>query len=755
MTKTGRAVHIIFYNRENGYTVAVFETKDEQITIVGNFHELREQVTYELEGEFHTHPRYGEQFKVSSYREALPDDAEGIYQYLASGTVKGIGAKYARLIVEAFGPESLRVIEETPEELLNIPGIGPKKLEKIVTSYHETRAFAEVSMALGRIGLTTAQSIRLYKEYGEGAVSVVTENPYRLLDEISGMSFRKVDELAKEIGIEAENEFRVQSGILYLLRRAVHDGSTYLPKRELIEKTVELLEVGSEATEENLIQLALAGKVKEDTLEGMEVVYLYPFYEGELLVTEHLYRILTHPCEALRAEIPNLIADAEQQAEITLAEEQRRAVTEALTNKVTIITGGPGTGKTTIIRLIVRIFERLGISCSLAAPTGRAAKRMTEASGREAKTIHRLLEYAYQDDLEWPTFGRNAENPLEDKVFIIDEMSMVDILLMEAFLDAVQDDARLILVGDVDQLPSVGAGRVLADMIDSESVPVVHLREIFRQAGESAIVRNAHAVNRGEYPSEEGPESDYFFMHRKSEEEVVHTLRELCTGRLERYYDFIRTGSDIQVLTPTRKGRLGTVRLNEMLQEAVNPPEEDKKQMTFRGTIFRTGDKVMQMKNNYMISYEKTDGGSGQGIFNGDLGRILDVDPEMKTVKVLFDEQLVTYTTEELDQLELAYAVTVHKAQGCEFPAILIPMSWFPPMLMTRNLLYTALTRGKRLVVVIGSERCLRSMVDHDRSDARWSGLAARLRERDARASAEDGAVSAEEAIRRMLGETE
>ena len=755
MTKTGRVVHIIFNNRENGYTVAVFETKDEQFTIVGNFHELREQVTYEVEGEFHTHPRYGEQFRVSSYQEALPDDAEGIYQYLTSGTVKGIGAKYARLIVEAFGTETLHVIEERPEELLQIPGIGEKKLEKIVTSYHETRAFAEVSLALGRIGLSTAQSIRLYKEYGEAAVSVVQENPYRLLEDLHGMSFRKVDELAREIGLEAENEFRVQSGLLYLLRRSVRDGNTYLPKKELIEQTVELLEIGSEAPEDNLMHLALEGKVKEDVLEGMEVVYLYPFYEGELLVTEHLHRLLSHPCEKLRAKIPNLIEDAERQAGIRLAEEQRKAVTEALTNKITIITGGPGTGKTTIIHLIVRIFERLGMSCSLAAPTGRAAKRMTETSGREAKTIHRLLEYAFQEDLEWPTFGRNAENPLDDKVFIIDEMSMVDLLLMEAFLNAVQDDARLILVGDVDQLPSVGAGRILADMIESDCIPVVHLHEIFRQAGESAIVQNAHAVNRGEYPSDQGPDSDYFFMHRKSEEEVAGTLLELCTGRLERYYDFIRTGSDIQVLTPTRRGRLGTVRLNEMLQEAVNPPEEGKKQLTFQGTIFRTDDKVMQVKNNYMISYEKTDGSSGQGIFNGDLGRILDVDPEMKTLKVLFDEQLVTYTIEELDQLELAYAVTVHKAQGCEFPVVLIPMTWFPPMLMTRNLLYTALTRGKRLVVIIGSERCLHSMVDHDRSDARCSGLAARLRAREARMKSENGPVSAEEAIRRMLGEME
>jgi exodeoxyribonuclease V alpha subunit len=730
-TKEGKIAHVIFNNPDNGYTVAVFETDDEQFTITGSFHAVNPGARYRLTGEFRVHRKYGEQFNVESYEELVPDDAEGIRNFLASGEIKGVGIKTAGLIVDAFGTETFDIIENDPEKLLQIKGIGRKTLDQIVESYSETREFAHISQALGEIGVELSQAVKIYKLYGAESMAVVRENPYTLVDNVYGMTFRRADRIASKIGIERDSGFRIQCGIKYALQYHAGSGSTFVPKDILVEESVKLLDVSSELIEENLVQLAFTGDIQTDSIDGMPVIYMYGYYVAEQSVAWNIGRIRDAKIPPLPADIGNLIADAEQREDISLSDEQREAVRTALTENICIITGGPGTGKTTIINIIVKILERLDIKTAVAAPTGRAAKRITETSGVPAKTIHRLLEYVFSEDEDVMTFGKNEDDPLEEKAVIVDEASMIDLMLMDGLLRALSDGTRLIIVGDADQLPSVGAGNVLRDMINSDYIPTIRLKEIFRQAGESLIVVNAHLINSGEYPGFNEKDSDFFMMEKKTDEDIVATIESLFTGRLESYYDFVRSWRDIQVITPTRKGKLGTASLNQVLQSVLNPASPDRAERQFGGKTFRVGDKVMQIRNNYSMEWRQPGGGFGTGVFNGDMGTIESIDTDTHQVVVCFDDRYVTYGVDEIDELELAYAITVHKSQGSEFPVVVMPMWGFPPMLMTRNLLYTAVTRGRRLVVIVGSQKRMEQMIDNNRSDERDTGLEWRLRQRD------------------------
>lgn len=729
----GELTRVIFHNDENGYTVAVLDTEDGSLRAAGAMNEPLVGRKYSFEGSFVVHKKYGEQFSFSAYAEIRAEGAEAILEFLASGAIKGIGPVSAKLIVEAFGDEALIVIEQEPDRLLEIKGIGKLTLEKIVTSYGESKAFAEVSLELQSMGIEMADTVRIYKIFGNESPAIVRENPYILADEIRGFSFLKADRLADKLGFEEDSEFRIESAIKYVLSRWAVNGSTLMPEELLTEKVIDLIDTRTELVRECLSTMAFCGDIQTDMIDGVPVVYLYGYYYAEERTAHNLKRLMYDKFIAPCANVDNLIADAEsaigrERGEFELSDRQRNAVREALLNNVTVITGGPGTGKTTILNAIVKIFERLEIKTALAAPTGRAAKRMEEASGMNASTIHRLLEYVYSEELDEMSFGRNAENKLEQMAFIIDEASMIDIMLMDGLLEAIQSGARLILTGDVDQLPSVGAGNVLRDIISSEMVPTVRLTEIFRQAGDSSIVSNAHRINEGEYPEFSGAESDFFIIRDGNEQDILENIKSLVGGRLESHYDFIKSAADIQVLTPTKKGVLGAPNLNTIIQEVVNPPTKEKGELHFGSRIFREGDKVMQLRNNYSAEWKDINTyADGEGIFNGDMGIVSEICDGGKAMLVLSDEKLIKYEGEMLEEIDLAYAITVHKSQGCEFPAVIMPVWAFPPILMTRNLLYTAVTRGKKLVVIEGSEQRLQWMINNNRTDERYTGLKFRL----------------------------
>ena len=733
MEKIGKLEHIIFHNEENGYTVGVFETEDEQFTVTGNFHHPNPALQYRIVGNFKVHKKYGEQFNVESYEELMPSDTDGIRDFLAAGTIKGIGPKMAATIVEKFGKSTMDVMENSPEKLLEIKGIGAKRLAVILKSFAETIEFTRVSFALQELGITTGQAVRIYKAYGNDAISVVKDNPYCLAEDIYGMTFQRADEIAMKLGFEPDCQFRLESGVEYVLSQFAMSGSTFMPKSQLVDETVRLLDVGHEQVEDCLLQMAFQGSIQTDTIDDRAVVYLYGYYLAEQSVAWHLSQLMEARVEALPVDLSNAIAEAERRSRngIHLSDEQREAVRTALLSNVCIITGGPGTGKTTIINTIVRILTNLDVKTALTAPTGRAAKRMSETSGMPATTIHRLLEYAFLEGSTDMHFGRNEENPLDYKAIVVDEASMVDLMLMDGLLKAIRPGTRLIIVGDVDQLPSVGAGTVLRDLIMSEYIPTVRLTEIFRQAGESLIVVNAHRIQQGEYPSYNEHNKDFFLMTRDTDASILSTIEELFQGRLQNYYDFIHDGFDIQVITPTKKGVLGTVNLNQVLQEVLNPPEPGKNEKKYMSRIFRTGDKVMQIRNDYQTEWKSNDGSEGCGVFNGDMGRITGISEDGSRISVQFDDKTVIYEEDNLQDLELAYAITVHKSQGSEFPVVVMPMTWFPPMLMTRNLLYTAVTRGKSLVVLVGKSDRLNAMVDNNRTEERYTGLQQRLRQID------------------------
>lgn len=729
MQQEGKLGKIIFHNDENGYTVAVFDTETGSIRIAGSFAEPKSGARYRLQGRFTIHPKYGEQFSVATYEEMLPEGADAILEFLSAGNIRGIGPKTAGLIVEMFGDEALTVIEETPEQLLKVKGIGAKALAKITESFGESREFANTSIELRELGIEMSEAVRVYKMYGKDSVRIVKENPYTLTDDIRGITFNKADAIAARIGIDPGSGIRIESGIRYVLKSWAASGSTLMPESLLVEKTAGILDVMMDDVRDSLRDMIFAGELEEDTLEGIHVIYLYGYYHAEQRVAHALKTIMGAAIKPVPMQKGNVLSAARECAggSVELSKEQERAILECITNNVTIITGGPGTGKTTIINSLVNIFGFAGLSVALAAPTGRAAKRMEEASGMPAMTIHRLLEYVWSEEEDMLNFGRNEENPLEHDVIIIDEASMIDLMLMDGLLKAVKEGTRLIFTGDADQLPPVGAGNVLRDMIASECIPTIRLKEIFRQTEGSGIVANSHRINNGEYPEQQGG-NDFYIICKNSETSITDTIRELVGGRIEANFDFVRSADDIQILTPTKRGMLGAPALNAMLQEVVNPPSEDKAELKIGSVTFREGDKVMQLRNNYGAEWRSDDFiTEGEGVFNGDMGEIESIDAADKAMTVRMDDRVIEYAGDMLEEIDLAYAVTVHKSQGSEFPAVIIPVLSFPPMLMTRNLLYTAVTRGKKLVIIVGDPARVRAMTDNDRADGRFTGLRERL----------------------------
>ncbi len=758
---TGTIREVIFHNNENGYTVAVFESQrlaqdapddadaagtadasgapdaadaaagtPDYFTVVGILPGAAPGKTYMIRGNFTEHPVYGEQFKVTAYEERMPSSEEGIREFLASGAMKGIGPKTAAAIVDRFGEDTFRIIAEEPHRLTEVSKIGPKTAVKISEAFAQQREFAGVTLKLQQYGISASYAFRLYQNYGADTVAVIEENPYQLIDDVHGIGFVKADRIARRIGFEPDDPFRIRSGILFTLTHFAADGHTYLPEEELCEKAAQILELSMDQIREQLALMAFAGDIHVDQLEGRRVVYLQQYYLAEQRVTANLRQLRAAPLKPVDGEVDSLIRRTEAATGIHLSENQKDAVRRSLENGVSVITGGPGTGKTTIINSIIEILEESGLDTAIAAPTGRAAKRITETSGHPASTIHRLLEYSYSEDDSVLRFGRTAENPLDHDAVIIDEASMIDLQLMDALLNALRPGTRLLLVGDDDQLPSVGAGNVLRDMISSEYIFCMKLTEIFRQARESMIVVNAHRINKGEYPDCNARGKDFFLLRRASEKEMLETILDLCVRRLPGYYPQTDPIRDIQVLTPVRKGTLGCLNMNGRLQEVLNPPDPEKAEKVHGDRIFREGDKVMQIRNNYEMQWrDSADFSEGEGVFNGDVGFVQTIDTEFNEMTVVFDgSRYVTYQFGQLDELELAYAVTVHKSQGSEFPIVVMPISWFPPVLATRNLLYTGVTRGKEAVVLVGSENKLHGMVDNNRISRRYSGLAWRLR---------------------------
>lgn len=721
---------IIFHNDNNAYTVAVVQSDREEFVAVGSLPDAAKGRTYVLTGVWKQHPSYGEQFVFSEFREVMPTSLEGIKGFLASGMLKGIGKKTAASIAAKFGKDTFDIIEKEPQRLTEISGIGPAKAEAISEAFHAHREFAEVTVYFQQYGISAEYAMKLYKQYGSNTIAIATENPYQLIKDVAGIGFRRADAMALKLGIAKNDEARIRSGVEFTLWYYAGEGNVFVPQKELCERTAGLLDVSSDEIAEQLMVMAIEGDIRVEMLEGRAVVYLAVYYNAEKNVAVKLAQLCESELKGVNTDMNSLIALTERETGITLSEKQKYAVITSLSYGVSVITGGPGTGKTTIINSIINVLSHGGHKIAIAAPTGRAAKRITETSGHFAQTIHRLLEYYYSEGEDAMRFGKTAEDPLDYDAVIIDEASMVDLLLMNGLVNALKPGTRLIMVGDADQLPSVGAGNILRDIIDSEYVYSVKLDEIFRQARESLIVVNAHRINKGEYPSINEKDKDFFFMRRNGELEILETVKKLYKERLPRYYTNCEPVRDIQVLTPVRKGLIGSINLNKELQAVLNPLRAGLVEKKYGDKVFRVGDKVMQIRNNYELSWKRlSDFTEGEGVFNGDVGFIDSIDVEFNEMTVVFDEdKYVKYDVTNFDELELAYAVTVHKSQGSEFPIVIMPISWFPPMLATRNLLYTAVTRGKEAVVLVGSEQKLFAIVDNNAITKRYSGLAVRLR---------------------------
>ncbi len=731
----GYIEHIIYRNADNGYTVLNLVSGEEEITCVGIFASIAEGENIEAEGDYTAHPTYGKQFKVERFEEKAPEDEEAIERYLGSGAIKGIGLAMAARIVRRFREDTFCIIEEEPERLAEIKGISERKAMEIAAQVNEKRDLRQVMIFLQQYGISMNLAVKVYAQYGAEVYQIVKENPYRLADDISGVGFRTADEIAAKVGIRTDSDFRIRSGILYTLLQASSDGHTYLPQDELTKKAGNLLGVAPEYIEKHYMDLAIERKIvmkQAEKEEGSQTqIYAATFYYMEAN-TAAMLRQLNVRYDVPDIEIEQRIRSIEKQTEMTLDEHQVMAVKEAIRNGLLVITGGPGTGKTTTINTIIRYFELEGMDIFLAAPTGRAAKRMSETTGFEARTIHRMLEL--NGGMEGAAgFERNETNPLETDVIIIDEMSMVDISLMNSLLKAVAAGTRLILVGDVNQLPSVGAGSVLKDIIASHVCNVVMLTKIFRQASTSDIIVNAHKINRGEEVTLDNKSMDFFFLKRYDADVIISVTLQLIKQKLPKFVD--ATPYDIQVLTPMRKGLLGVERLNGILQQYMNPPEKGKREKEHGQILFREGDKIMQTKNNYQLEWEiRSKYGlsieKGTGIFNGDMGIIREINDYTEIVTVEFDEgRMVEYPFKLLDELELAYAITIHKSQGSEYPAVVIPLLSGPAMLMNRNLLYTAVTRAKKCVTLVGNDVTFAQMIQNTSQQKRYSGLCDRLRE--------------------------
>lgn len=727
----GYVEHIIYRNADNGYTVLNLVSGEEEITCVGIFSAIAEGENIEASGDYTDHPTYGKQFKVESFEEKAPEDEEAIERYLGSGAIRGIGLALAARIVRRFKADTFRIIEEEPERLAEVKGISERKAMEIADQVNEKRDLRQAMIFLQQYGITMNLAVKVYQQYGHEVYGIIRENPYRLADDIEGVGFRTADEIAVRVGIRMDSDFRIRSGILYVLLQASTEGHTYLPEEELTRRTGQLLEVGEEQIEKQYMDLAIERKIIMKQGENQTQIYAASFYYMEAN-TATMLKQLNVSYEVPDLEIEERVRRIEKQTGMELDEHQMTAVKEAVRNGLLIITGGPGTGKTTTINTIIKYFEMEGLDIFLAAPTGRAAKRMSETTGFEARTIHRMLELNGGVDGA-AGFERNEQNPLETDVVIIDEMSMVDISLMHALLKAVAVGTRLILVGDVNQLPSVGPGSVLRDIIRSHECNVVMLTKIFRQASTSDIIVNAHKINQGEEVTLDNKSMDFFFLKRYDADVIISVVLQLIKQKLPKFVD--ATPYDIQVLTPMRKGLLGVERLNGILQRYLNPPSPQKREKEHGDILFREGDKIMQTRNNYQLEWEiRTKYGlsvdKGTGVFNGDMGIVREINDFAETMTVEFDEgRMVEYPYKLLDELELAYAITIHKSQGSEYPAVVIPLLSGPSMLMNRNLLYTAVTRARKCVTLVGNEVTFAQMVQNTSQQKRYSGLCDRLKE--------------------------
>ena len=734
---TGYVDHIVYQNSDNGYTVMTLVAEGEEVTCVGMCKGLGQGENISAEGEYIEHPVYGRQFKIQTYETVAPTDRAGMERYLGSGAIRGVGEALAARIVKKFGDDTFRIIEEEPERLAEVKGISERKAQEIAVQMEEKKDLREALVYLQQYGISNTLAVKIYNTYGMEMYSVMRENPYRLAEDVSGVGFRIADEIAGRIGIHTDSDYRIRSGILYTLLQAVGEGHCFLPLELLLRRASELLGVSEENIRPQVDNLIMDRKL---VAKG-DAVFAAAYYYAELNCANMLRNLNIPMLEAenLPAQDMAIRKRLERMADnlsMELDELQLKAVEESIKNGLFILSGGPGTGKTTTINMIIRYFESEGMDIFLAAPTGRAAKRMTEATGFEAKTIHRLLELnsaLSDDDTRRANFERNQENPLEADVVIIDEMSMVDIQLFQALLKAILPGTRLILVGDVDQLPSVGPGQVLRDLMNSEAFPMVTLEKIFRQAGESDIVVNAHRINKGEQIALDNKSRDFFLLERNDVNVIYKHMIQLIREMLPKYVN--ATPFDIQVLTPMRKGSLGCETLNGILQRYLNPADPHKKEHSYGNTVFREGDKVMQIKNNYQLEWEIVGRynipiDKGMGVFNGDMGRVLEINETMSTLLVEFDDgRRVNYPFSGLEELELSYAITIHKSQGSEYPAVILPLLGGPRMLFNRNLLYTGITRARNCVTILGSSETVRNMIDNVSENRRYTALESRIRE--------------------------
>ncbi|MGN0383533.1 MAG: ATP-dependent RecD-like DNA helicase [Eubacterium sp.] len=739
MTISGYVEKILFKNEDTGYMVIVIADGDKEKTCTGRFAYLEEGEYIEVSGEEIMHPIYGKQISMTSYEIKHSTDAISIQKYIGSGAIKGVGEALAKRIVDKFGEDTFHIIEQEPERLSEVKGISERKAREISAQVMEKRDVREAMIFLQNYGISAGLAVKVYNEYGEDIYNIIKTNPYRIADDIAGVGFRRADDIAKRVGIADNSDFRIKSGIIYTLNQAANAGHTYLPKELLIKQVSHLLEIEDivfdkegqfniEALDNLINDLALESKIVIKEIDGILCIYSSLYYYTELDTARMLHDLNVRTAFG-DERLLDIIKDIEEKEDMQLDELQRLAVMEAVNNGLLVITGGPGTGKTTTINVLIRLFEAASMSISLAAPTGRAAKRMTEATGYEAQTIHRLLELsgAPSENRAIANFERNERRPLESDIIIIDEMSMVDLFLMHSLLKAIMPGTRLILVGDVDQLPSVGPGSVLRDIIKSNCFNVVMLVRIFRQAGESDIVVNAHKINKGEQVLLDNNSKDFLYIKGSSIESTLNSTVALVKDKLPGYVN--ASSMDIQVLTPMRKGEMGVEGLNQRLQASLNPKSDTKYEINRDGCVFREGDKVMQIKNNYQLEWERrTKKGLavdyGMGIFNGDTGVITRINLTTKMMEVEFDEhRYVVYSFNQLDELELAYAVTIHKSQGSEYPAVVIPLLGGPKMLMNRNLLYTGITRAKTCVCIVGSAATFREMIENEKQYRRYSGL--------------------------------
>lgn len=732
-TVCGFVERIKYRNEENGYTVLSLTDEGEEYTLVGNFHYISEGEMVEATGAMTEHPVYGEQMTVETYEIKAPEDTAAMERYLGSGAVKGIGAALAARIVRRFKADTFRIMEEEPERLSEVKGISEKMAMAISEQVEEKKEMRQAMMFLQEYGISMSLAVKIYQEYGPRLYTVIKENPYQLADDIAGVGFKMADEIAKRVGIFTDSDFRIKSGVLYTLLQATGNGHTYLPETDLLSQASELLRVEPESIEKHLMDMQIDKRLVIRESEGVRVVYASQYYYMEMGVARMLHDLNIRGREP-EEKIREKLLQIQKEESIELDEKQVQAVVEAVNSGLLIITGGPGTGKTTTINTIIRYFESEEMEILLAAPTGRAAKRMTEATGYEARTIHRLLEISGMPGDERSIgmhFERNEENPLDADAVIIDETSMVDIHLMQSLLKAVNPGTRLILVGDVNQLPSVGPGNVLKDVIEAGCFNVVMLTRIFRQASQSDIVVNAHKINAGETVPLGKKSNDFLFIKRDDPNMIINAMITLVQKKLPGYVG--ADPYDIQIMTPMRKGALGVERLNTILQEYLNPPDKSKLEKESGGVTFRVGDKVMQIKNNYNIEWEVRNKygipvDKGTGIYNGDIGIIREINLFAELVTVEFDEgRMVEYSFKQMEELELAYAITIHKSQGSEYPAVVIPIFSGPKMLMTRNLIYTAVTRARACVCLVGVPEVFQAMVDNEMEQRRYSGLKERI----------------------------